>query len=162
MDDGVHTTAGYTALRFRNARLNPEHPPLLKLLAALPLLPLPLHFPLTHPARQEAIDEPWKVAYDGEIAGVFLYEAGNDPHQIAAWARLAPIGMTVGLGILLFLWTQQFVGATAALLTLACYTLLIVAGMPLLLIALGREPRPLDPTVPGTDLFARVRSKVHR
>jgi hypothetical protein len=121
MDEPVHITSGYTALRFRTARLNPEHPPLLKLLAALPLLPLPLHFPLTHPAWQEAIDELWKVAYEGEIAGVFLYEAGNDPHQIAAWARLAPISMTVGLGILLFLWTQQFAGATAALLTLACY-----------------------------------------
>jgi hypothetical protein len=41
-------------------------------------------------------------------------------------------------------------------------TLLIVAGMPLLLIALGSDPRPLDPTVPGTYLFAQARSKVHR
>jgi hypothetical protein len=40
-------------------------------------------------------------------------------------------------------------------------TLLIVAGMLLLLIALGSEPRLLDPTVPGADLFARARSKVH-
>jgi hypothetical protein len=89
MDEPVHITAGYTALRFRSARLNPEHPPLLKLLASLPLLPLSLQFPLTHPAWQEPIDGPWKAAYEEEIAGVFLYDVGNDPHQIAAWARLS-------------------------------------------------------------------------
>jgi 4-amino-4-deoxy-L-arabinose transferase-like glycosyltransferase len=122
MDEPTHITAGYTALRWRNARLNPEHPPLLKLLTALPLLPLPLNFPLTHPAWQDTIDEPWKAAYQFEIAGAFLYESGNDPHRIAARARLAPIGMTVGLGILLFLWAQHFAEATAALLTLACYS----------------------------------------
>ena len=42
MDEPIHLTAGYTYLRFRAARLNPEHSPLLKLCAALPLLPLPL------------------------------------------------------------------------------------------------------------------------
>jgi hypothetical protein len=95
MDEPIHITAGYTALRFRTARLNPEHPPLLKLLAAGPLLGLPLHLPVTHPALQEVIDEPWQVWYQGELADVFLYQARNDPYQIAAWTRLAPMGVTV-------------------------------------------------------------------
>jgi 4-amino-4-deoxy-L-arabinose transferase-like glycosyltransferase len=122
MDEPTHITAGYTYLRFRNARLNPEHPPLLKMLAALPLLRLPLHFPRTHPAWQDVIDEPWKAAYQGELAGFFLYDAGNDPHQIAAWARLAPIGVTLLLGSLLFLWTRRVAGAASALLALFCFT----------------------------------------
>jgi 4-amino-4-deoxy-L-arabinose transferase-like glycosyltransferase len=117
VDEPVHITAGYAALRFRNAQLNPEHPPLLKLLAALPLLPLRLTFPLTHPAWH---DELWVDQW--ELTDIFLYEAGNDPHQIAAWARLAPIGVTVGLGSLLFSWTRRWAGAGAALLTLVSYT----------------------------------------
>jgi hypothetical protein len=78
-DEPIHLTAGYTYLRFRDARLNPEHPPLLKLLAALPLPPLALDFPLTHPAWQS--DDPWQIWYP------FLYESGNDPHRIAGRRR---------------------------------------------------------------------------
>jgi 4-amino-4-deoxy-L-arabinose transferase-like glycosyltransferase len=113
MDEPIHLTAGYTYLRFRDARLNPEHPPLLKLLAALPLLLLPLHFPLTHPAWRS--DNVWQIWYP------FLYESGNDPHQITAQARLVPMALTVALGGLLFRWTRRWAGAIPALLTLVCY-----------------------------------------
>ncbi|MGE0639908.1 MAG: hypothetical protein AB7G12_08245 [Thermoanaerobaculia bacterium] len=37
-DEPTHLAAGYSYLRFHDFRLNPEHPPLVKLLAALPLL----------------------------------------------------------------------------------------------------------------------------
>jgi len=37
-DEPVHLSAGYTYLRWQDYRLNPEHPPLVKKLAALPLL----------------------------------------------------------------------------------------------------------------------------
>jgi Dolichyl-phosphate-mannose-protein mannosyltransferase len=114
MDEPLHITAGYTYLRFRDARLNPEHPPLLKMLAAVPLLPLPLTFPLTHPTWSS--DAPWQVSLP------FLYESGNDPHRIAARARLVPIGLTVGLGGLLFHWTRRWAGAASGLLALWCYT----------------------------------------
>jgi Dolichyl-phosphate-mannose-protein mannosyltransferase len=113
MDEPLHITAGYTYLRFRDARLNPEHPPLLKLLAAVPLLPLTLSFPLTHPTWSS--DEAWT------IWSPFLYESGNDPHRIAARARLVPIGLTVGLGGLLFHWARRWAGAAAGLLALWCY-----------------------------------------
>lgn len=99
MDEPIHLTAGYAYLRFQDARLNPEHPPLLKLLAALPLLPLPLTFPLSHPVWQS--DAPWQIWHP------FLYEFGNDPHQIAARARLVPMALTVGLGGLLFHWMRR-------------------------------------------------------
>jgi 4-amino-4-deoxy-L-arabinose transferase-like glycosyltransferase len=114
-DEPPHITAGYAYLRFRDARLNYEHPPLLKMLAAIPLLPLSLHFPLASPAWQDANNGQW------ETARTFLYESGNDPHRIAIWARVGPIGLTVGLGLLLFLWTKQWAGPGAALLTLFLY-----------------------------------------
>ena len=37
-DETAHLPAGYTYLTLRDFRLNPEHPPLVKELAALPLL----------------------------------------------------------------------------------------------------------------------------
>jgi 4-amino-4-deoxy-L-arabinose transferase-like glycosyltransferase len=37
-DEAVHLSAGYTYWRWQDYRLNPEHPPLVKRLAALPLL----------------------------------------------------------------------------------------------------------------------------
>src|SRR6185436_12215669 len=37
-DETAHLPAGYTYLKLRDFRMNPEHPPLVKELAALPLL----------------------------------------------------------------------------------------------------------------------------
>jgi 4-amino-4-deoxy-L-arabinose transferase-like glycosyltransferase len=114
-DEPAHITAGYSYLRFQDARLNPEHPPLLKMLAAAPLLMLKLHFPLTSPAWQDALNGQWETAY------LFLYKADNDPHRIAARARLVPIVFTVFLGVVLFVWTQRFAGALAGILALFFY-----------------------------------------
>jgi 4-amino-4-deoxy-L-arabinose transferase-like glycosyltransferase len=124
MDEPFHITAGYAALRLQTARLNPAPPPLLKMLAAVPLLLRPLDFPRTHPALYEAFDEPWKGWYQqGEVVERFIYGHGRDPHQIAAWTRLMPTGLTIGLGLALVLWTQRWAGSLAALLALVCFTL---------------------------------------
>ena len=114
-DEPAHIAAGYTYLRFRDARLNYEHPPLLKMLAAIPLLRLSLHFPLSSPAWQDANNGQW------ETARAFFYESGNDPDHIATWARLGPIVVTVCLGLMLFLWAKQWAGPAPALLTLLLY-----------------------------------------
>ena len=37
-DEVAHIGAGYTYLKYKDSRLNPEHPPLMKDLAALPLM----------------------------------------------------------------------------------------------------------------------------
>ena len=39
-DEPLHIYAGYSYLQWRDFRVNPEHPPLAKVLAALPLLAL--------------------------------------------------------------------------------------------------------------------------
>jgi len=115
-DEPPHITAGYAYLRFRDARLNPDNPPLLKMWAAVPLLPLTLQFPLAALARQADPYEQWNTAQR------FLYESGNEPHRIARLARLRPISVTLELGLALFCWTRVLAGGTAALLALVCYT----------------------------------------
>jgi len=52
-DEPAHLVAGYTYLRWGDYRLNPEHPPLVKKLAALPLLwlePWPESFDINDPS----------------------------------------------------------------------------------------------------------------
>lgn len=44
-DELIHLPAGYTYLRYHDYRMDPEHPPLIKKLAALPLLFRPVRIP---------------------------------------------------------------------------------------------------------------------
>ncbi|KKQ92595.1 MAG: Tetratricopeptide repeat protein [Candidatus Azambacteria bacterium GW2011_GWA2_39_10] len=44
-DERIHLPAGYSYITQRDMRLNPEHPPLIKDLAAMPLLFLDIKFP---------------------------------------------------------------------------------------------------------------------
>lgn len=57
-DEPHHLAAGYTNLRWQDFRLNPEHPPLTKMVAALPLLalaPLPSDLDIFDPAPHPGI-----------------------------------------------------------------------------------------------------------
>ena len=56
IDEGLHITSGYTILRTGDYRLVEEHPPLVKLLQAVPLLPVPdLAEPTTLPEWESDI-----------------------------------------------------------------------------------------------------------
>ena len=77
-DEVAHIGAGYTYLKYQDGRLNPEHPPLLKSLAALPLVFLNLKFDQGQQfwTIENVNDRQW-------LAGNhLLYEAGNDADQI--------------------------------------------------------------------------------
>jgi 4-amino-4-deoxy-L-arabinose transferase-like glycosyltransferase len=114
-DEPEHITAGYTYLRFRDARLNVEHPPLVKLLAAAPLLIADLNFPLTSPEWLEA------QTRQGQIANLFVYRSGNNPRLIRDLARLGPMVLTILLGASIFVWTRKRYGDATALLVLFFY-----------------------------------------
>ena len=96
MDELAHIPAGYDYVRYLDYRLNPEHPPLLKALAALPLLFQKLNFLTDKSAWQTDVNGQW-------VAGAeFLYESGNDADQIIQWSRLGPMLLTILLIILEF------------------------------------------------------------
>src|SRR3954468_3965701 len=73
-DDNVALISGYSYLRKKEYRLEPQNPPLIKDLAALPLLFLTLHEPWDHKA--------WEEGNDPELGQVFLYASGNNPDTI--------------------------------------------------------------------------------
>ena len=102
--------------------MNPEHPPLAKLLAALPLLAL-------HPAF-DTNGQIWKTADEVNFGDQFLY--GNDADRLLFWARL-PMVLVAAIGAgATFLWARDLFGAAAGLFALTLYAFcpnLIAHGM---------------------------------
>ncbi len=113
-DEGVHLVSGYTDLVLGDHRLNREHPPLAKYLAALPLLPLDLRLPLEH--------ESWRKGDAVMFGAVFLYRNRLPPDTMFLLARLPMIGLALLLGLVLALWTRRRFGPVAALAALFLYT----------------------------------------
>lgn len=110
MDELAHIPAGYGYVSHLDYRLNPEHPPLVKALAAFPLLFLKLNFPTGDPAWMSDINGQWTMG------AKFLYESGNDANLIIRWSRLGPIILTILLILLIYVWAKELVGKWWALL----------------------------------------------
>jgi len=113
-DDNVALISGYSYLRKREYRLEPQNPPLIKDLAAVPLLFMKLHEPWD---RQE-----WEEGDDPGLGQVFLYHSGNDPDAILRAARAPMILFTLAFGWVLFWWARNEFGDSVALLSLFLYT----------------------------------------
>ncbi|MDD5544897.1 MAG: glycosyltransferase family 39 protein, partial [Acidobacteriia bacterium] len=117
-DEVVHLPAGYTYLVKRDFRLNPEHPPLLKDLCALPLL-----FLRPRP-RVDFSDPNWQqpsVVSQSVFGFRFLYGDPPRADQYLFWGRLPIVLLTACLGFFIFRWAQQLYGNAAGLLALGLY-----------------------------------------
>ncbi|MBU1167897.1 glycosyltransferase family 39 protein, partial [Patescibacteria group bacterium] len=116
VDEIAHIPAGYSYLKYHDYRLNPEHPPLAKALAAAPLMFLKLNFPLELPAWKDEANGQWEVGWK------FIYERGNDADQILLASRLPMLLLMIVLGIYLYLFTKRTFGTKAALIALFLYS----------------------------------------
>ncbi|TSC89075.1 MAG: hypothetical protein G01um10143_456 [Parcubacteria group bacterium Gr01-1014_3] len=110
VDEVAHISAGYSYLKFLDYRLNPEHPPLVKMLAAAPLLFQPINFPLQSLAWNQGANDEWNLGDE------FLYKSGNNADQILLWARLGPILLTLLLILIIYFWAKEIIGRWWALL----------------------------------------------
>ncbi len=117
IDEVAHIPAGYAYLHYGDYRLNPEHPPLMKDLAAVPLQFMHLKFPDTLPAWTNDVNGQWEVGWN------FLYHIGNDADAIFFWSRLPILLLALGFGWALFFIVRRRWGVAAALLTLFFYCL---------------------------------------
>ncbi|QQG46349.1 MAG: glycosyltransferase family 39 protein [Candidatus Niyogibacteria bacterium] len=116
MDELAHIPAGYSYLTQKDYRLNPEHPPLIKDLAAFPLLFLNLNFPTDVRAWTEDINGQW------DMGRIFLYESGNNPDRILFWSRLPMMLLALLFGWLIFSWSRRIYGDKVGLLTLLFFS----------------------------------------
>jgi tetratricopeptide (TPR) repeat protein len=110
-DEPHHLFDGYTVWTRRDYQLNPEVPPLLKMAAALPLLPAKLNVP---PIQGRS--EPMEAFLDGRA---FVFGNGGD--RVLFPARMACAVFALALGWLLFAATRRIFGAPAALFALALF-----------------------------------------
>jgi Dolichyl-phosphate-mannose-protein mannosyltransferase len=119
-DEPAHIGAGLSYLETGEFKVNAQHPPLLKEMAALPLWIAGVRWPVgaSEWARLDFEHQPYLQWQLGQ-AVIF----GNDPERVMFWSRLPFVGLTVLLGWLLYLWGRSLCGGVAgvgALLLYAC------------------------------------------
>jgi len=117
MDEVAHIPAGYSYLTQKDMRLNPEHPPLLKDLSAIPLLFIKgINFPKDIDSWQNKINGQWDFGFN------FLYNSGNDADKIIFWSRIPMLLILLILGIYIFRWTKELFGSKTALFALFLFS----------------------------------------
>jgi hypothetical protein len=109
-DETTHLPSGYTYLETGGLRLNPQHPPLVKLLAALPLLILKPRLDLDDRAFKSEPPDEWAFGYR------FLYS--NDADAILFWGRLPIVLLSMLCGLYVYFWARDLFGVPSGLLAL--------------------------------------------
>jgi 4-amino-4-deoxy-L-arabinose transferase-like glycosyltransferase len=111
-DESFHLLAGYRYWQCGDFGVNPEHPPLLKLVAALPLRLAGA------PAPRGACGEKLTQKHDGFKAGNEFMERGGG-YAFLVSARLAAASFSLLLALLVFFAAREMFGDAEALVALA-------------------------------------------
>lgn len=108
-DEANHIYAGYRSWTDKDFGLNPEHPPMVKLVATAPLLS-------SQPKTPQLQDRYFKE--EAFLGGKdFLYQ--NDADQILFRTRMAVAIFTLLLAVMVFLGAKEMFGTGAAFIALA-------------------------------------------
>ena len=98
-------------------RINPEHPPLVKDLAGIPLLFIKgINFPYNIKAWTSEINSQWDYGF------YFLYKMGNPVDTMIFWGRIPMILILLLLGFYIFKWTRELYGNDASILALTLFS----------------------------------------
>jgi len=117
-DELVHIPSGYQYLVAGNFRLNPDHPPLVKMWACLPLLVVRPRIDL----QPDGADQGF--ARFTVLASIEFWQTNRLRFQtISFWSRAPMVLLTLALGVLIFVYGRQLFGARAALLAVALFSL---------------------------------------
>jgi 4-amino-4-deoxy-L-arabinose transferase-like glycosyltransferase len=120
IDEVSHIGAGVSYLQKFDLRLNEEHPPLTKVLAALPLVLRGTRADYSHISW--TISEKFFPAYMGQwVFGEWLLTKWNNPVTTLAWARLPMLLLTLALGWVLYVCARRLGGNWGGLLCLSVY-----------------------------------------
>jgi hypothetical protein len=130
-DETTHLPSGYTYLATGEFRLNPQHPPLVKLLSALPLVALRPELDLEDPAWSQEPPDEWSFGHR------FLY--GNDADRLLFWGRLPNVLLSLLMAFYIFRWARELFGPAAGLaaLFLCAFSPTVIAHARLVTFDLG-------------------------
>ena len=117
-DEYYHIPAGYYHLSQGNFKLNEEHPPLVKMWAALPLL---LDRPVTPPPVEAPAENP--ITRGHETFARFWSVNLSRSEAIAFRTRVPMILLTLALGFLIFVYARELFGGRAALFAVLLFSL---------------------------------------
>jgi hypothetical protein len=112
--------AGVSYLQKLDMRMNEEHPPLAKVVAALPLMLRGTHADYSHISWTFS----GKIFYQflGEwVFGDWFLMKWNDPRTTLFWARMSMLAMTLLLGLTLYLYGARLGGRWGGLLCLSAF-----------------------------------------
>ncbi|MCD9185584.1 MAG: glycosyltransferase family 39 protein [Pyrinomonadaceae bacterium] len=114
IDEAPHILAGYRHLQCGDFGINPEHPPLLKMLAAVPLMSKDLIQP-----DWECGSKPTSI-YKASQAGTFFL-AKNNPENTVIPPRIFAASMSLLLAVLVFSGAAEMFGRWEAMTALALF-----------------------------------------
>lgn len=120
VDEVAHIGAGVSYLQKLDLRMNLEHPPLAKALAAIPLVLSGVH--------ADYSDLSWRVSNHG-IGGMLgewrwghsVALLWNNPRSTVFWARVPMLLLTLVLGILVYRYASEMGGRWGGLLCVAAF-----------------------------------------
>jgi hypothetical protein len=118
VDEGLHITSGYTILRTGDFRLVEEHPPLVKVLAAAPLLPVSdLPDPRNLPPWEEAAEPTTESLPLLRMTQQWLYPYTLIDRLVVPARAMAAL-LALLLGAIVFRWAADLWGWRSGLLAL--------------------------------------------
>jgi hypothetical protein len=121
IDEVPHIGAGLSYLQTFDLRLNEEHPPLAKMLAALPLVLRGTHADYSS-TSWTASRQFLPHAYLGEwVFGEWVLQRWNDSATTLAWARVPMLVLTLILGWVIYVYASRLGGAWGGILCLTMY-----------------------------------------
>jgi hypothetical protein len=120
VDEVAHIGAGVSYLQKLDLRMNLEHPPLAKGLAAIPLV--------LRGVRTDYSDLSWLISHRGFGGMLGQWSWGhsvalrwNDPRSTVLWARVPMLLLTLVLGIFVYRYGAELGGPWGGLLCVAAY-----------------------------------------
>jgi len=133
-DENLHIGAGYSYLKKQQIVLNPEHPPLFKNIAALPLMFLPIN----SNASFDSFFHPGTSTFQKNsdqygFAQSLIYQSGNDADLIRHISRLPMLVFFILSAIIIYIWTKKLYGHGASIIVLLLFSFspTILAHAPL-------------------------------
>ncbi|MHB8907359.1 MAG: ArnT family glycosyltransferase [Syntrophales bacterium] len=113
IDETVHLPAGYYYLMTGDFDLLRIHPPFIQMLCALPLLWKDIHL---RNSTSWQLTNNWVFGYD------FMLSNAGEYQSIFGISRLVTLGLSVLLGLMIYVWTKELFGQMAGLFALFLFT----------------------------------------
>lgn len=119
-DEPIHVADGYASLVQHDYRIDPEHPPFLRMWAALPMATMgAANFDVADIERTPPGTWAWTLY---GFCEKFLY-IQNDADRLLYAGRFMIVLLGAALGALLFFWAREWLGFWPAVAALAFYTI---------------------------------------